>query len=559
MSDMKKLVLTSSLCLWPAVIAAQGLNPADILKPLNEDWPTYSGDYSGKRYSKLTQINQSNVKNLTLAWTSRMTAGPGGGGGGRGAAAVPTIIGGEGTDDAAGGGGGTNIRASILEVGGILYLATPDNAWAVDARDGHILWHYFWKTKGGTHIGNRGLGMWGNWLYMETPDDYLVSLDARTGKERWHKPIADFSLQYFSTMAPIVVGNHVLVGTGDDLDQPGFLQSFDPETGDRQWIFYSVPMKAGDPGLDTWKNLDAAKHGGGQIWIPGAYDPETHLYITGTGNPTPAYTSGTRGEGDNLYTCSLVAINVDTGKMQWYYQTSPHDTHDWDSTETPILVDAEFGGKMRKLVLHASRNGYYFTLDRLTGERLVSGKFSDTVNWAKGINAKGQPVRDPAKDFHIAGALVSPANGGVTNWPPPSFSPDTGLFYVPQSDSYAMYYLTETDPRGAMGLGGKEEVSLGSLGSYLTAIDYKTGKIAWRHRYPGTGGGGMNGILTTAGRLLFAGDVSGNIVAYDPANGKILWHSRLGQVSNAPETYLLDGHQYLLVAGGDTLYAFTLY
>jgi alcohol dehydrogenase (cytochrome c) len=559
MSDMKKLVLTSSLCLWPAVMAAQGLNPADILKPLNEDWPTYSGDYSGKRYSKLTQINQSKVKNLTLAWTSRMTAGPGGGGGGRGAAAIPTIIGGEGTDVAAGGGGGTNIRASILEVGGILYLSTPDNAWAVDARDGHILWHYFWKTKGGTHIGNRGLGMWGNWLYMETPDDYLVSLDARTGKERWHKPIADFSLQYFSTMAPIVVGNHVLVGTGDDLDQPGFLQSFDPETGERQWIFYSVPMKAGDPGLDTWKNLDAAKHGGGQIWIPGAYDPETRLYITGTGNPTPAYTSGTRGEGDNLYTCSLVAINVDTGKMQWYYQTSPHDTHDWDSTETPILVDAEFGGKMRKLVLHASRNGYYFTLDRLTGERLVSGKFSDTVNWAKGINAKGQPVRDPAKDFHIAGALVSPANGGVTNWPPPSFSPDTGLFYVPQSDSYAMYYLTETDPRGAMGLGGKEEVSLGSLGSYLTAIDYKTGKIAWRHRYPGTGGGGMNGILTTAGRLLFAGDVSGNIVAYDPANGKILWHSRLGQVSNAPETYLLDGHQYLLVAGGDTLYAFTLY
>jgi alcohol dehydrogenase (cytochrome c) len=564
MSAVKRLVLTSSLWFWPAVLAAQGLNPADILKPLNEDWPTYSGDYSGKRYSKLTQINQSNVRNLTLAWTSRMTAGPGGaaggfGGGRGGPVAAPTIIGGEGPDDAPGGGGATNIRASILEVGGTLYLSTPDNAWAVDARDGHVIWHYFWKTKGGTHIGNRGLGMWGNWLYMETPDDYLVSLDARTGKERWHKPIADFSLQYFSTMAPIVVGNHVLVGTGDDLDQPGFLQSFDPETGERQWIFYSVPMKAGDPGLETWKNLDAAKHGGGQIWIPGAYDPETHLYITGTGNPTPAYTSGSRGEGDNLYTCSLVAINVDTGKMQWYYQTSPHDTHDWDSTETPILVDAEFGGKMRKLVLHASRNGYYFTLDRLTGERLVSGKFSDTVNWAKGINAKGQPVRDPAKDFHIAGALVSPANGGVTNWPPPSFSPDTGLFYVPQSDSYAMYYLTETDPRGAMGLGGKEEVSLGSLGSYLTAIDYKTGKIAWRHRYPGTGGGGMNGILTTAGKLLFAGDVSGNIVAYDPANGKILWHSRLGQVSNAPETYMLDGHQYLLVAGGDTLYAFTLY
>ena len=209
--------------------------------------------------------------------------------------------------------------------------------------------------------------------------------------------------------------------------------------------------------MNTWENLDAARHGGGQMWVPGSYDPETHLYIIGTGNPTPAYTSQSRGEGDNLYTCSIVAINVDTGKMAWYYQTSPHDTHDWDSAQTPVLVDGEFNGKPRKMVLTASRNGYYFTLDRLTGEHLVTSKFSDSANWAKGFNAKGAPVRDPAKDFDIGGALVSPANGGITNWPPPAYCPDTGLFYVPQNDSYAMYYLTETDPRGAMGLGGKEE------------------------------------------------------------------------------------------------------
>lgn len=559
-----------TLCLLPALAAAQGLNPADILKPLSNDWPTYSGDYSGQRYSRLNQVNQSNVRNLTLAWTTKVTGGAdAGGGGGRGGGrfgggvAVPTIVGGEGTGDAAAGGGGNvNIRASILKVDGALYFSTPDNAWAVDARDGHVLWHYFWKTRGGTHIGNRGLGMYGNWLYMETPDDYLVSLDARTGKERWHKVIAPFNLQYFSTMAPIVVGNHVLVGTGDDLDEPGFLQSFDPESGERQWIWYSTPQKPGDPGLDTWKNLDAARHGGGQIWIPGAYDPETRLYITGTGNPTPAYTSGARGEGDNLYTCSLVAINVDTGKLQWHYQTSPHDTHDWDSTETPILADIPIGGKTRKVVMHASRNGYYFTLDRLTGERLTSAPFSESVNWAKKqLNAKGQPVRDPAKDFDIAGALVSPANGGVTNWPPPAYSPDTGLFYVPESDSYAMYYLTETDPRGAMGLGGKEEIGLGSLGSYLTAIDPKTSKVVWRHKYPsvGGGGGGLNGVLTTAGKLLFQGDTAGDLVAFDPANGKPLWHSHIGNVSNAPETYLLDGHQYVLAAAGDSLFAFTLY
>ena len=518
---------------------------------LVQDWPTYSGDYSGKRYSSLTQVNQSNVKNLTLAWVARFTNGSGSAG--RGPAA---IVGGEGTTEAT---GATTIKGSILEVEGILYLSTPDNAWAADALDGHILWHYVWKTKGGTHIGNRGLGMWRNWLYMETPDDYLVCLDAKTGKEKWHVEIADFNQQYFSTMAPIVVGDHVLAGTGDDLDAPGFLQSFDPETGKRQWKWYAVPVEKGDPGLETWANLDAARHGGGQIWVPGVYDPETHLYITGTGNPTPAYTSQTRGPGDNLYTCSLVAIDVNTGKMKWYYQTSRHDTHDWDSAQTPVLVDGTFNGKPRKMVLTAARNGYYFTLDRLTGEHLVSSKYSETTNWAKpALDKRGGPVRDPEKDFHIGGSLVSPANGGVTNWPPPAFSPDTGLFYVPQTDSYAMYYLTETDPRGAMGLGGKDEVGLGTMGSYLTAIDYKTGKVAWRHRYP-TSGGDLNGLLTTAGKLLFAGDPSGNFVAFDPTNGKPLWHTRLGQVSNAPETYMLDGHQYVLIAAGDSLYAFTLY
>jgi alcohol dehydrogenase (cytochrome c) len=346
------------------------------------------------------QVNQSNVKNLTLAWAGRLIGGPNTPG-------VPTTIGGE----AAGEYAGVTLKGSILQVNGILYVSSPDNAWAVDARDGRIIWHYFWKTKGGTHIGNRGLGMWRDRLFMETPDNYLVSLDAKTGKELWHVEISDFDLQYFSTMAPIVVGNHVLVGTGNDLDEPGFLQSFDPESGKRQWIWYSVPMKEGDPGLETWKDLDAARHGGGQIWVPGVYDPDTHLYITGTGNPSPAYTSVSRGDGANLYTCALVAINVDTGKMAWYYQTSPHDTHDWDTAQTPILVDGEFNGRMRKLVLHASRNGYYFTLDRTTGERLISTRYSETANWAKGINKEGQPIRDAEKDFHVGGSLVSRTTG----------------------------------------------------------------------------------------------------------------------------------------------------
>ena len=541
------------LILSPAFLSAQTLDPALLRKALGsgDGWTTYSGDYSGKRYSALTQLNQTTVKNLTLAWSGKLAAGT------QGRPPGPNlIVSGIGSAEA---GAVANIKGSILQVDGILYVSAPDNAWAVDARDGHEIWHFVWKTRGGTHIGNRGLGMWHNRLFMETPDDVLIALDAKNGREIWHKDIADFDLQYFSTPAPIVIDNHIIVGTGNDLDEPGMLQSFDPETGDVQWRYYPVPMKTGDPGLETWANLDAARHGGGNLWVPGSYDPETHLYIVGTGNPSPAYTSQTRGEGDNLDTCSIVAVNVDTGKLAWYYQTSPHDTHDWDSAQTPVLVDAPFNGKMRKLVLQASRNGYYFTLDRLTGEHLVTAKFSETANWAKGINAKGQPVRDPAKDFHIGGSLVSPANQGAVNWPPPSFSPDTGLFYAPVQEGYAMYYLAETDPRGAMGLGGKEEISLGNLRSYLAAIDYKTGKIVWRHVYPQLGGPAGGGVLSTAGKLVFAGDISGNLVAYDATNGKPLWHAYVGTpISNAPETYILDGHQYVLAAAGDTLYSFVL-
>jgi alcohol dehydrogenase (cytochrome c) len=557
---LKTLLLTAPVLLLPAILPGQGkgVSPDDLLKPLKDEWPTYNGDYSGKRYSALKQIDQSTVKNLTLAWMTRVTSGmnnPGGRGGRGGGPPVSLIVGGEGPGDIQAGGG--TIKGSALMVDGTLYFTMPDNAWAVDARDGRELWHYFWKTKGGTHIANRGLGMWNGYLYMETPDNYLVSLDAKTGKERWHKTIADLSQGYFSTPAPIVVGNHVLVGTGNDIDSPGFLLSFDAETGDIQWKLYTVPMKKGDPGLETWGSLDAARHGGAQTWIPGAYDPETKLYIFGTGNPTPAYTTGTRGNGDNLFTCSLVAVNVDTGKMAWYFQTSPHDMHDWDSAQTPVLVDGMFNGKMRKMVLTAARNGYYFTIDRVTGEHLVTAKYGTATNWATGLNKFGGPQRDPAKDPTVPGSLVSPTAGGTINWEPPAYSPDTGLFYTAEGNDFSIFYLTDLDPRGSMGLGGKEEVLVGSIGSYLTAIDYKTGKAVWRHPYYGNGGGG--GLLATAGGLLFAGDGAGNLVAHNAATGKPIWNTRIGQISNAPQTFMLDGHQYLIAATGDTMWAFLLY
>jgi alcohol dehydrogenase (cytochrome c) len=561
--NFRTFLLTGAFLLAPAVLLGQGkgVAPADLLKPLKDSWPTYNGDYTGKRYSLLNQVDRSTVKNLTLAWMTRVTPGAGnpeeGGGGGRRSRPKETVIvGGEGPGDIAIRGG--SIKCSVLQVDGTLYFTTPDNAWAVDARDGHELWHYFWKTKGGTHIGNRGMGMWNDYLYMETPDDYLVSLDAKTGKERWHKTIAELDEGYFSTPAPLVIGNHVIVGTGNDIDSPGFLQSFDPVTGDLQWKHYTVPMEKGDPGLDTWKSLDAARHGGAQTWAPGAYDPETNLYIFGTGNPTPAFTNGTRGEGDNLFTCSLVALNVDTGKMAWYFQTSPHDMHDYDSAQTPVLLDAPFNGKMRKLVITAARNGYFFVLDRVTGERLLTTKYAMDTNWADGLNKFGGPQHNPEKNATVGGSLVSPNSSGTTNWEPPAFSPETGFLYVPENNTYALYYLTDTDPRGSMGLGGREEVDVGTGGNFLTAIDYKTGKAAWRHAYYGRGGGG-GGVLATAGGLVFAGDGAGSLVAHDAATGKPLWHTRIGQVTNAPQTYELDGHQYVIAATGDMLWSFLLY
>ena len=570
------LVAAASIAVAPSLMAGQqavldqpGLDPQTIKNPLSDSWPTYSGDYTGRRFSALTQANQTTVKNLTLAWTARLTGGTatpaagggggrgfgGGGFGGGGGAAAPLIIGGEGTGEFPIG-TNVNVKGQILQVNGILYVTAPDNVWAMDARDGRVLWQYFWKTKGGTHIGNRGAAMWRTTLFFETPDNYLVALDARTGKERWHVEIADFDHQYFSTMAPIVVDNHVLVGTGNDLDAPGFLQSYDPETGKRQWIFYTVPMNPGDPGLNTWPSLDAARHGGGQVWIPGSYDPDTKLYIFGTGNPTPGYTGGGR-KGDNLFTGSLVAVNVDTGKMAWYFQTSPHDTHDWDSAQTPILIDGEINGKPRKVVSTAARNGYFFTVDRVTGEHIVTTKFGTHANWTLGVRKNGSPEPNPGKEAIIPGALVSPPEGGVINWEPPAYSPLTGLFYVHEQNGFNMLYLTDPDPRGSMGLGGKLRVGVGALESYLSAIDYKTGKPVWKHRYPGAGSGA--GMLTTAGRVLFTGDGSGNFVAFDATNGKILWHTRIGNISNAPQTYSIDGKQHVLVAVGDTLYAFKIY
>ena len=555
--------------LAPAAVAAAfavrmtNAGAVEPSSPRSLDWPSYSGDYSGKRYSPLTQINQSNVRQMTLAWVVKLRSGvqPAGDGvltpGG-----PPTMVGGVVKTPVVVGGffpstGPANVRGSILEADGVLYASSPDNAWAIDARTGAVLWHFYWKTKGGTHTANKGLGIFHGTLFMETADDYLVALDAATGREKWHKVIADFSKQYFSEAPPIVIGRHVLVGTGNDADEPGMLRSYDPATGSPQWTYYAVPMKEGDRGLETWPDLRSARHGGGNIWEAGSYDPETRLYVFGTGNPAPGF-GGARA-GDNLFTCSLVAVDVDTGKMAWYYQTSPHDTHDWDSSQVPVLVDAPFDGKPRKLVLQAARNGFFFVLDRVTGEHLLTSRFLQWGNWTRGLNAKGQPVPNPGKDASAAGTITNV--NGWTNWPPSAFDPRTGLFYVRDLENLGLLYLTEPDPAKVSALGGISRGANVSFGSFLTAIDYRTGRVVWRNRFePGFGiqGAMGTGFLATAGNLLFGSDNGENFIAFDPETGRPIWHSRLGGISGAPETYMIDGQQYIIVAAGDTVYAFTL-
>ena len=341
------------------------------------------------------------MKTLTLAWTRRLVAGPGPAGPTL-PGEPPVIVGGEGT---AVYGGATTVKGSILAVDGVLYVTAPDNVWALDAHDGHLLWRYFWRTKGGTHIGNRGAGMLDGYLFFVTPDNYLISLDARTGKERWRKEIASFQQQYFHTMAPMVIDNHVLVGSSNDLDMPGFLQSFDPETGELQWKWYATPQKAGDPGLETWKSLDAAIHGGGHPWVPG---------VLRSGDPALHRRHGQSDAGLHLRSArgrARQSLHLRAGGHQRRHRQDGVVLPDVAARHARLGLGADAGARRRpvqrpaaQMVVTAARNGYFFVVDRVTGEHLLTSKFSDSANWARPeLNAKGQPVRIPEKDHHIVG------------------------------------------------------------------------------------------------------------------------------------------------------------
>ena len=427
-----KLALFAALA--ASCFAQATLDPAALAGPLGASWPTYNGDYSGQRFSSLAQINSSNINQLALAWVYRVAAGPEQSGGGR---SVPVI------------------KGTPLEINGVLYVTIPDHVWAIDARSGRQLWHYEWKnSKGGWHIGNRGVGVSGDWLYFETPDCNLVSLNLKDGKERWHTSICDLDQFYYASVAPVVVKNHIITGvSGDDLDIPGYIESHDPVTGALQWRWYAHP-DPGDPEAKTWPSVEAMMHGGGMTWVPSTYDPELNLLYFGTGNPQPVI-AGKGRKGDNLYTECIIALNPDTGKLQWYFQPSPHDTHDWDAVQTPVLFDGVIKGVQRKLLAQASRNGWFFVLDRATGQSLVTSEFVKT-NWAKEVNANGQPVPESCRRSRSPMARWSlPTQGGGVNWPPPSFNPETGLFYANAARAFSVYYLYDDDDKPE-GWGGND-------------------------------------------------------------------------------------------------------
>ncbi len=503
--------IATLLCAAALRLGAQSVDPKLLLNPPATGWLTYHGDYTGQRHSNLNQITPENIDKLKQVWKFQASQ---------------------------------QIKASPIVANGMIYITAPDNLWAIDAHTGKEVWHHQHTKNNAFHIGHRGAAIYKDTVFLTTPDCHLIALNSKNGELKWDTLIADSAKGFWSTNAPLIIRNHVIVGVAGDFDNlPGTLRSFDADTGKPQWTFYSTPPpSAGD------KSSNGAT--GGQMWNTGTYDPDLNLMFVGTGNPTPVLNGNVR-PGDDPWTCSIVALNPDTGKLAWGFQVSPHDTHDWDAAEVPVLVDGVFNGQPRKMLLQASRNGYFFVLDRTNGKSLLTRPFA-AVNWSKGIDEQGRPIPNPAKEPRQDGALVAPDEGGATNFWPPSYDPKSGLLIVNAKDGYGIYFFKPE--HGAYGWAGADYGLAGK--GFLRAIDYQTGKIVWEHAYPR--GSSSAGVLTTAAGLAITGDAGGNLLALRSSNGEVVWHENIGRMGGAPATVEMDGKQYLLVSGGNALIAYAL-
>jgi alcohol dehydrogenase (cytochrome c) len=502
----------------------------------------FAGDYSGQRHTQARLLTPQNVDRLTLQWTMQTD--------------VPGFP-------------GRGIETTPLVVDGVMYVTGNGNqAWAIDARTGRRLWSHERKLPENFAASvccgpvNRGFGMLADLLYMGTLDGNLVALDRRTGAVAWETKVGDLKNANPITMAPLVVKNKVIVGVaGSDFATRGYIDAYDARTGARVWRFYTIPLR-GQPGGETWPSDEAALRGGGGLWVTGSYDPALNTVYFGTGNPNPRY-YGLDRAGDNLYTCSLLAIDADTGALRWHFQFTPHDLHDWDSGHTPVLADIPMGGAIRKVVMVANRNSFFYTLDRETGRLLVGTPFTDNTNWARALGPGGRPI--VLDEVGTPEKCLQDQHGG-TNFQPASFDPERRLYFITAHETCAVYESTKPTPPITMGRrvpdGGPRRIEGREQFAAVRALDPATGERRWEHRfraYPSnipldlTGG-----IMTTATGLLFTGDNEGWFYAFESATGKQLWRVQVGAPvwGTAAISYVLDGRQWVVTPAGLTLAAF---
>ena len=493
------------------------------------NWLTYWGDLSGQHHSGLKQITPGNVKSLRGQWAFQFS--------------------------------GTNIETTPLVVDGLMFVTGPmNNAAALDARTGQPVWRYTRRLPDVrshcTVMTNRGFAILGDRLYLATLDAHLVALDAKTGNVIWDVAVEDYRKGFSITHAPLAIDGKVVVGvTSGECALNGFVDAYDARTGKRLWRTSAI-AQPGDPARGTWSG-NSAETGGGPTWMTGTYDAGNGTLFWTTGNPAPDYDGSVR-QGDNLYTCSVLAMDPWTGKIKWHFQFTPHDTHDWDGNETPVLIDAKVQGKPRQLVIQANRNAFFYVLDRQTGEFLL-GKPFVRQTWAKGLDGKGRPIVIPGTEATPKGTYVCPDAAGATNWASPSYDPATGLFYVAVREACAVYTSETKTPRPGepyVGTGEQEDRKAGSAGA-IRAIDPATGDIRWS--FPLYSGSWSAGVLSTASGLVFAASRDGNLIALDSRTGAELWHYQTGaEIRSSPISYAVDGKQFIAIATDSVLFTFAL-